>query len=52
MMVDYGKLQLKISSVSQWKQLPMEPHVLRVRLCHDVESLLEEEIRGTSTSSM
>ena len=66
-MADYGKLQLKmpasgfnslqtsdveISSVSQWKQLPMEPHMLRVSQCHDVESLLEEEIRGTPTSSM
>ena len=67
MMVDYGKLQLKrpafdftslqtsdvgISSVSQWKQLPLEPHVLRVIQCHDVESLIEEGIRGTPTSSM
>ena len=65
--LDYGKLQLKrldfdfnslqtsdveISSVSQWKQLPMEPYVLRVSQCHDVESLLEEEIQGTPTSSM
>ena len=66
-MVDYGKLQLKrptsdltslqnseveISSVSQWKQLPLEPHKLKVIQCHDVESLIEEGIRGTPTSSM
>ena len=52
---DFNSLQTSdvgISGVSQWKQLPLEPHVLRVHQCHDVESLIEEEIRGTPTSSM
>ncbi|RVX04655.1 putative disease resistance RPP13-like protein 1 [Vitis vinifera] len=58
MMADWGKLQLKrpasgftalqtshvkISNVSQWKQLPVGVHSLSITECDSVETLIEEE---------
>ncbi|WKA00383.1 hypothetical protein VitviT2T_018739 [Vitis vinifera] len=66
-MLDFGELQLKrpasgftalqtshieISNVSQWKQLPLEPHKLMITDPDAIESLLEEGILQTHTSPM
>ncbi|RVW24199.1 hypothetical protein CK203_087027 [Vitis vinifera] len=65
-MVDCGKLQLKrpasgftalkfsrvkISNISQWKQLPVGVHRLSITECDSVKTLIEEEPLQSKTSS-
>ncbi|RVW93560.1 hypothetical protein VitviT2T_020658 [Vitis vinifera] len=44
--------EIEISKVSQLKELPMVPHILYIRKCDSVESLLEEEILKTNMYSL
>ncbi|KAJ9685831.1 hypothetical protein PVL29_017767 [Vitis rotundifolia] len=49
-MVDFAlqTSEIKISDVSQWRQLPVAPHRLSIIKCDSMESLLEEEILQTN----